>query len=1019
MNPKILMSWLGACAGALVIATLLLFPGTFGYVLKAAGEVVVGHVYYPNGNPAANVNVELHLADGSISYRTDTLADGSYAFSQTLPSGLHWGVEITAPTGYNKPTNVQGSDFVYQSGDATRTVDFTLVAAPKTISGRVTNLDGTPVIDADIDMYPTGTNSGKESVHTFADGTYTKSLHSGKWFVNAVANLGEQNVRWINENPPVEIAFSDDDSIETITQNFVVTPATGNLKVILLNSDGSKLTSSNFVADIDIRRADGIGTTRKVSSVDSSLNIYLTPGIYSMSAYHQDLTGKSFDPAKTTFAMTENGSVDLGTVLAEVNSAHLKGKVIDGTSKGIGNMMIQAMREGGSEMVQTNTNSDGTFDFVVGAGKWIINFQPGPGQNFTQVTPVSATVVNGQTVSGLTIQFKTLDRIITGSVVNSAGTKVTDFVGSAYVRTADKKSQVSAPVVDGAYTIQFSSADVPGNKVVIGVTAAPGADYAGGREANVTFRGTSANQNITVAPYNATISGRLVLPSGATAVNNGSEIEIVAVDTKGNFTSTVVSDSTGTYSLPIAAGTWLVDYEIADPENTDGLINRPSGLNSVIIKAGQTKSVNFRIVQGKNTVTGTVTDANGVAVPSVPVILDNRISLENNGTINSNDIITVTSETNENGIYSAEVPNGTYQVSIGDTPFVGTNQITPDAKNITISGNKTATMDFNFENSDATIAGTVKFNNKSDAGGTVTAFTDDGAQATGNVNSQGQYSISVNSKEKWHVIATDLSGKKLLRSGQVDLTTKSGRNGVNLSYKDSGIAVPAPVTKTFAANAGGTVSLPDGTIVNLPPYALDVSGNVSLTVSPTIDIDPTSLDQPATLAYEVKGLNASGEEVKQLNRPATITLPYKESTVASNGLRENSLATKYWNSNTQRWETEGSGGVVDKSANTATITSAHLTKFAITGTSKSLPKPTSATVKSRSSTEITWTVSGSNFSGKVTAKIAGKGSKKVVVKSGKTLEVTFVRKNLSGAQYDLEIINGNGRSATLKNVKSR
>ncbi len=335
----------------LVVGLVKIFP------VLALDPVVTGQVTNPDGSAAANVQVGLHLPDGTVSFSATTDASGSYSFSTSLTPGATWVLEVSAPAGYNKPTN-SPTNFTYQTGDATRTVNFVLQSAPKTVSGHVTNEDGSPVTDADVDAYPSDASGGrsKVSARTTNDGSYSMALLPGAWYINAVANLSEQGIRWLSNAGPVELAFTGTTESETKTQDFVVTPATGNLRVTLLNSDGAKLTSSNFVADIDVRRVDGIGTVRKVLQADSSLNIFLTPGIYHICGYHPDLSNKSFDPAKTTFVMTENGMVDLGTITAETNTAHLKGTVVDGSGRGLSNINLQAFSENGCDRPTTNTD---------------------------------------------------------------------------------------------------------------------------------------------------------------------------------------------------------------------------------------------------------------------------------------------------------------------------------------------------------------------------------------------------------------------------------------------------------------------------------------------------------------------------------------------------------------------------------------------------------------------------------------------------------------------------------------
>lgn len=1006
--------WLKASAGLAIAALILTFPGAglFG-VAHASDPDVIGTVTTTAGSVVPGVNVQLHTPDGNASWTATTAADGTYSFDVALVSGTNYVVEITAPEGYNR-YNQQGIDnnFQYQTGDATRTINFAVVRASKTVSGTVTDASGSIITDADLILtaynIPSATTVG---THTDNNGAYSVNVVGGTWFVEAAVNLSDTNFtqRWINEQPPVRIDFKADESTETATQNFQVTPASGKVTVQLLNSDGSKLTTSDFVADIDFRRADGVGTRRKVRSSDSVVSVFLTPGIYSITAFHNDLRGKSFDPEKTTFVMTENGDIDLGTIQAEVNSAHLKGTVLV-DSVPVQNANIEALREGGSERIQGNADQQGAFDLVVGAGTWIIGQRSDQGNSqYQQITQALATVKNGETASGLTVSVKVVDRTISGSVVNSSGSKVTDFVGSAYVRTTKNTARISAPVVNGDFSIRYASAEVAGSKVVLGVQAAPGSSYAGGNEVQISH---TAVRNITLRPYDATLLGSLVLGDGTSVANAGSDIQIIAADDDGNFTS-ANAKSDGSFTLPLAAGTWLVDYEILHPEDTDHLLNRPSAQTTITVKAGATVAKNLVVLKGTNTITGTVTDADGAVVKRAVVTIDNRPSLDSNVKANPNDLITLNVETDEDGVYAAVVPNGTYFLTVGNTPAVSDDQLPPDGKSAKVTGKTTATVNLTFKDTDALISGKVRLGKTSEGGGTITAYSDDGSQQTTNVSADGSYSLNVTSKDKWHIVATDLQGKNLLESDTVDVTPKKGGNAVNLTLKDSGIDVPGPVTKTFNADEGGNVSLPDGTNVNVPAFALGVTGTVSVTVTPTVDLDQTSSDQPASLAYVVKATDPDGHEIKKLNKDMTVSVPYSQSALESNGINEKNVATKFFNDQTQTWEATGVAGVADKTGNVATFTTNHLTKFSVTGIGAKPLKATKLSVKSYKVTSAVIEVTGQNFKGKASAKIGSVASSKATVsKNGKTLTLTF-KKKLKTGSYDLVITNGNARTLTL------
>jgi len=1013
MRTRTLRRSLRGTASLLVAALLLSFPGII-QPARAVVNVVTGTVTTTAGAAMSGVTMELHTPDGNFTTSTITAADGTYHFDTDLVSGTIYVVEPRNVDGYNKFGTSQ-NNFTY-AGVSQSGVNFQFIQTAKTITGTIRDNLGNLVTDADVNMDPYNiSGANRVSARTNASGAYSATVVGGTWFVQPAVNLSEYTANWISEVAPTRVDFTSDATAQTQTLDFVVTRATGKVSVILLNSDGSKLTTSNFVADISFRRADGVGTIRKVRQTDSGLSVYLTPGIYTISAFHSDLNGKSFDPAATTFVMTENGNVDLGTVQASTDGAHLKGKVTNTSGQALPNVHIQAIREGGQERPSGNTDPSGNFDLMVGAGTWVLGLDT-LDMSHTLVSPVTAIVANGQTVSGLNLQVKDLDRTISGRVLNSSGAVVTDFVGSVYVRTLSSAARVSAPVVDGNFTLKYASKEITGSKVVVGTQAAPGTDFAGGSEKQVTA-GPNVTTDLRLRAYDATLKGTLRLPNGTAVTNAGSDLQVVAVDASGNFASTTVATD-GTYNLPLAAGTWLFDYDIEDPEDTTDLLNRPSAQTSVTIKAGQTLTRNLTVRLGTNTITGTVKDASGTPVASAKVTIDNRPTLESNASTNPNDIVTETVETDVNGVYTTKVPNGTYLVTVGETPAVADTQLPPDGKAVKVSGGSTTTVNLTFEASNAVVKGKVLLNGKAEGGGTVTAYSTDGAQATAAVNGSGNYTLNLNKNEKWTIVATDLKGQRLVSSDAAEITPKAGTTAKNLTVRDTGLAVPGPVTKTGNADDSLNVSLPDGTNVTLPPFALDITGTVEVTVTPTIDIDPTTLDRPASLAYEVSAFDATGREVKALNAPATITLPYKESTVVNNGLREKGLATKYWDPQTETWSTDGAAGLVNTTKNTATMTTTHLSKFSVTGTARTTPKLTASKLASRNATNLVIEVSGSNLKGPASAKLGNVKAKKVEVRSAKVARLTFATKSVKNGTYNLTYTNADGRTTIKRTTVS-
>lgn len=1010
--------WYAACVGVFAATWIASLWAVDAF---ADSPVVHGQVTDQTSAGVANVTVELHTSNASEAYTTVTNNGGIYSFSQTLTVGTDYTVEIRPPTGYNR---VGGSyNFTY-NGTAQNNVNFQLTAATKTIRGTVTDTAGDKITDADINIDPYNMpNTSRVAGRTDGSGNYTANVVGGTWFAQAVVNLSEYTPRWIAEQPPVRVDFKNDSSTEEQTVNFVVTPATGRVTMTLLNSDGNPLTTSNFNADVVIRRADGVGTIRKVKQADSSLSVYLTPGIYTISAFHRDLQGKSFNPSASTFAITDGADINLGAIRAEVDSAHLKGRVVNGSGQAVTDARLEAIREGGAERRSGNTQPDGTFDITVGAGHWtigVLNFNDGGDKRtnqYAQAAPVEATVDNGETASSLNITVKSIDRTVSGNVVNASGATLTDYVGTAFVLSTNKKAKAVAPVVDGTFTITYSSADVVGSSIFVGVEAGEGSAYTGSSLAKATISGSAATKNLTVKPYDATISGTLSLSTGAAWSDPGSDVEVEAVDADGNYANTTVG-ADGTYSLAVAGGAWQIDYNVVEPDKTDGLLNRPAGQNQVTIGSGQTKTLNMAVLKGTNMINGTVIDSDGNAVKSAVVNVDNRPSLENSGTAAGNAIVSATAMTDGGGAYAVKVPNGTYMVTVGLTPDITSAEIAPDGKSATVSGGSSATINLKFEKSDATIKGKITTNGKADGGGTAIAYSDDGGKASTEIGADGSYTLNVTSGENWHVEAVDLSGKKLMESDPADLKAKAGANTVNLALKNSGVSVPGPVSASCQADDPCAVSLPDGTSVTIPAFGAALSGKITLTATPVIDPDKTTTDSPATLAYEFKASYVepstnSTLEVGQLLKDAEVTIPYDQSKLEKNGLIESRLTPTYFDPQTQTWEESGVSGILDKSDNVMTMKVGHLTKFSVTGTPKVTPKVTGVKLQSGNATKAVVAVTGANFKGKVSAKLGNNKATKVQVKNSKSLVITFPTKGIKSGKVTMTITNGNGRVVSV------
>ncbi len=891
--------------------------------------VAQGTVKDSAGAAVANVRVELHTPDGVFNKDTTSNSSGAYSFvvSDTeLTNNMSLVLEVRPPTGYNSPTN-SPTNFTYTTTSfTTQTVNFVMVSAPKTITGFVRYANGTAAPSTDVIAIPDTQGRTQASTTTQTDGSYTMTVAPGKWIVSADINLSNHGTTHLIDDTAKEVTFNETSSSETQSGvNFNAIATTATISARFLDADGAILTGNSFRADISIRRDDGLGTTRKVSETSRLVNIGLTPGVYRIKGHHPQLSGQYFDPVATTVVVKAGDTLNLGDIQASRFGSSIAGTVTNVWSQNkVGSQTVTAENIETGDRIEDATDSNGAFSFSVGTGTWVLGVQVGASNahrlrnNTTVIVPNNST-----TITGVQILAEPMNQVISGTLQDTSGSAITNFIGTVFAEDPDTNQVFSAPVdSDGTYSLLLpQSLDV--EPVQVGVRANAGESYGLTSLATVIVD-ESVTKNLTLTADSATISGELKNAAGTVITPAENDIVVVAVNSMGDIEKSVVGTN-GTYSLSVVPGEWSVSFQVQD--ETADYVNPVTIGEQVTTTASTTTDFDFTVKEENAVVSGTITNNAGAAVALAPVVITNKPQLEAEGNFNPEDIVHVVATADANGNYSADVPAGDYTVYTGITPNVS-SLIEPEAKTVTVAASGTADADLAFTATDATLTGTVKdADGATLTSGIVAAFTDSGKFIQGTISSIGMYSLEVDKSETWQVMATSLDDANLLKNLPLEVEIVTSSNTQNLTLVDSGINVPGPVTKTFDSAATASITLPDGGSVLLPPYAVDTAGDITVSVTPSIELKPSISGDPVSLTYNVKAENSDGVEVKKLNSPAAITVPFDTAAVGDDG----AAYVQFFGENSDVWQGSGMAGILNEDNGTLTAYSSHFTPFAVNG----------------------------------------------------------------------------------------
>ncbi|QQG44380.1 MAG: carboxypeptidase regulatory-like domain-containing protein [Candidatus Roizmanbacteria bacterium] len=912
---------------------------------------------------------------------TTSASDGTFSLSNITVGSTAAAYVLEMRTPWNNPDGLVAPDSIaitftnndqtyYRDGsggvgatnfDGSSKAVIAFTAANNTITGTLTKSNGNPISGAYVEAYKEMGNGWVQAT-TNASGQYTLKVGAGTWMVTPRANYGSspENVDWTYNKTSTRVKFANNDSPGTSTTvNFTAQTANCAITGTVKAPDGSALSNPQSSVYVSVWSYNGGGNGANVDS-NGAFNLKVPEGSYSLTV--SSWQGNYGSPAETKFTVKDansDGTCDgyaAGNIRLISKNSTISGRVLDSNGAAVANKNVNTWKQNGGGWGNAETDSSGNYSILVSAGTWMVSVSQDPGMSgsysgttyINNQAPLQVTVADGATSSSNNITLQIANATIDGRVVNSSGSTLTSLeMGYVYVETGESSSgpgpmtysAMGAPVKNGTFTLK-----VPAGTYNIGVSLPSGAGYCTGSATSVTATANSTiSANVALTQATGTINGYLKKDSDTGSTITGVRAEVFANSGAMNYAMATVSTTDGSYSMQVCPGDWYMGYWI-DPSLTDGennsYLRQPPSNNKITISGSQTATKNVIVKQNDATISGTVKDPDGTGFAGVWVMVDTR-SNDTAGSFSRGSMFSQGAMTSSDGTYSIKVPSGnTYYVEAYVPPSY--SYINPSRVSVTPTSGGTSTVNLQFGNADATITGTVT-QDSTPRSAFISGWSETGGYSGTTADSNGNYSLSVSTGTNWHIKAMyDVSKTSFVRSAESVVTPTSGSNTLNLSLSTSG-AMPESTTVTYTASNQKTITLSDGTTINIPAGALASSGTVTVTVTGKAQLPNQSLATPINIGYDITALDSNGSEItSNFNSNVTIVMPYTEATLTALGITENDLLAGYWDTTTNSWKSSDNVSV-DTDNNTITITTNHFTDFAPFSAGKTSSSTTSTT----------------------------------------------------------------------------
>ncbi|MDQ1355380.1 MAG: hypothetical protein QG657_5690, partial [Acidobacteriota bacterium] len=619
------------------------------------GGIISGVVTGTGGTPLENIRVEARISAYVVSGSAYTDSSGQYAL-QGLPSGTYRIYFYNSGQNYfnewynNKTTFETADPLNITAGQTIANIDAQL-AQGGAISGTITDSSGNPIDLAGVSIY--------DMNNQYIAGA---GANSSGYYLTTTLPAGNYKILFI---PPYGGVY--------LSQWY-------NNKATFADANAIPVTEGQTTPGVDAQLLTGGSVTGTVTDISDNpiqnvnVNLYLTSGSYKTAVTNAEgkyeivgiATGNYkvyFNAAstgycsewyidKTTYDTADPVGVTAGQTTAEIDAQLILGGVISGrvadeSGNGIQNVRARLYDSANKLVTIVATNSSGNYTLT--------GILPGSYRVYFDTTYVTGNYVAeyyndkfilsaADTINIISGQTATIDAVLSpGGIISG---QVTDTGGNGI---ANVRVSVRNAYSNGQFKYKYT--DSSGNYTIQGIPASLCKVYfnTGSTDANYVSEwyndktdSTSA-QIFTVTPGQAFSGINAVLASGGmisgrvTDASTGTgiaEMEVYVYDSNGNMVDTYgYSDENGDYTIKgLATGNYKINFDTYyynqyySANYIDQWYNVKNSLptaDSVAVTAGQTTSgINAPLTTGCGTISGRVTDENGVGIANTTVYVE-------------------------------------------------------------------------------------------------------------------------------------------------------------------------------------------------------------------------------------------------------------------------------------------------------------------------------------------------------------------------------------------------------------
>lgn len=376
----------------------------------------------------------------------------------------------------------------------------------------------------------------------------------------------------------------------------------------------------------------------------------------------------------------------------------------------------------------------------------------------------------------------------------------------------------------------------------------------------------------------ATLNGQVYEINGDSIENINAEAFACSQTNDADSDQTIVSTVDGSFSLTVDGDS---EYQIYFSDDL-------SSVNSKIIylEDGANINLNFfaELDETMAVVRGKIVDNNGAPLSNESITL-----YSNEG---EDSAITYTINSDSTGKFNFSVPPGNYDLESTPQgaycgPGVGQeNCLGFIDQNVELDPNEIldlGTLDFTPANNHLNLYFFAKNGNDSPelltlTRGQVQAHSQSGLYSGINNITEYENNISdipLTSNENWTINASGIAGTSFYH-GTITISGDTTFTDIVLQKKyDLESASINNIDETFLANTDKEIILSDGTIINIPAYAIDSEGEVNVLIEPAFDIYGAKLPING-FVYNFTAYNHLGAQVDEFDREIPITMSYDE-----------------------------------------------------------------------------------------------------------------------------------------------